>query len=697
MLDTEQLIVADLNVDSNVDNTDLDLLIKYLATKKSDSIGKSRLCISGYELNNSYCVIRKDVLPTSVVLDTEYGSLGVGDKITINYRLEPENVDIKSVTFSSSNKAIATVSSSGEVTAKKAGEVTITVKTVNNIKAYYRLTVIPKEEAFCNKLVQEGATSLDYKTFKEKLKSDDDYYAIKATHDCANKHKLPVVVSKGTYNIYKLNDESIKVETNTDLGGSDIYIHDENGAVTNTIEKEKDGETIVKNVKDIPIYRMDNDKLTGDDAPSQITNVYYNKIIPELVGKGYSLVVIENNDKKVYIRSGKNANKGDNAKEAFRIDNSGKVLDKMFWNYYYNNANHISSVTVYPINENNLIFKNGNFFTIVDTEDRSDVKDYVKRGILVKRSNTTVNNINHAYVKKDGNSYKNIRELTYRYNGFYRFAGAADITFTDSTVYAVNGKASKTGDSFYDFMMDDVVNATIDGVKMYDYKNKTSYFKSSSNQLNDNSWGVTGTNRCKEITFENCVLNRIDAHRGIYNLTVKNSTLGRYGIHAVGAGDLKINDVKARYTNQFIELRSDYGSTWDGKIEVTNSKIYPSNDDNVYLIKFKVTYDEEGKNRGYVHDYGYDLYLPKVSIDTLHVYSNASKFAIYRNNNYSTNNTNLGIKVYGNLGTIKSTYVKSNSFNYNYPDPNKYEEINLKNVTGNNKSMKVYKFDKNTD
>ena len=109
----------------------------------------------------------------------------------------------------------------------------------------------------------------------------------------------------------------------------------------------------------------------------------------------------------------------------------------------------------------------------------------------------------------------------------------------------------------------------------------------------------------------------------------------------------------------------------------------------MFLIYFKITYDENGKNKGYVHDYGYDLFLPDVNIDNLKISSNANKFSIFKNNNYSTNNTNLKISVNGRISDIKNKYIKKNSFNYHYPTSDK---IKYKNITGNNKSLNVNRY-----
>ena len=70
-------------------------------------------------------------------------SLTVGQSKTLVATVSPESAKSK-VTWYSSNNKVATVSSSGKVTAKKAGTVTITAKTSNGLKATCKITVKAK-------------------------------------------------------------------------------------------------------------------------------------------------------------------------------------------------------------------------------------------------------------------------------------------------------------------------------------------------------------------------------------------------------------------------------------------------------------------------------------------------------------------------------------------------------------------------
>ena len=69
------------------------------------------------------------ILPGGVTLDKSSASLNIGATVQLKATVTPSNAYDKSVTWSSSNTSVATVSSSGLVTAKAPGTATITVKT----------------------------------------------------------------------------------------------------------------------------------------------------------------------------------------------------------------------------------------------------------------------------------------------------------------------------------------------------------------------------------------------------------------------------------------------------------------------------------------------------------------------------------------------------------------------------------------
>ncbi len=79
--------------------------------------------------------VSSDIIPTSVsIVGCPGANMNVGGTVDLNETVLPSNATNKSVTWSSSNAAIATVNSTGLVTAVAAGSATITVTTVSGSK-----------------------------------------------------------------------------------------------------------------------------------------------------------------------------------------------------------------------------------------------------------------------------------------------------------------------------------------------------------------------------------------------------------------------------------------------------------------------------------------------------------------------------------------------------------------------------------
>ena len=78
--------------------------------------------------------VKKYTYPTSLSVSASKTALQIGETSTIKATVKPAKASVKKVTYSSSDSSVATVSSKGVVTAKKAGNVTITVKAVSKTK-----------------------------------------------------------------------------------------------------------------------------------------------------------------------------------------------------------------------------------------------------------------------------------------------------------------------------------------------------------------------------------------------------------------------------------------------------------------------------------------------------------------------------------------------------------------------------------
>ena len=66
-----------------------------------------------------------------------------------------------------------------------------------------------------------------------------------------------------------------------------------------------------------------------------------------------------------------------------------------------------------------------------------------------------------------------------------------------------------------------------------------------------------------------------DAHMGVANATIRNSTLGRQGINAIGSVTFTVENCTI-YSRNLINLRSDYGSMWQGEFFIRNCVFVPA-------------------------------------------------------------------------------------------------------------------------
>lgn len=134
-------------------------------------------------------VTGEKIEPTSIKLDKTDEKIFKGDSIKLEVTLEPEDVTEKTVTFSSSDNTIATVTEAGVVEGVKEGTVTITAKTQNDLVATCKITVEDKpyeitfdKESVSVKVdvsttIKATAKAKDGSTCKVVYKSSDDKIA----------------------------------------------------------------------------------------------------------------------------------------------------------------------------------------------------------------------------------------------------------------------------------------------------------------------------------------------------------------------------------------------------------------------------------------------------------------------------------------------------------------------------------------
>jgi Bacterial surface proteins containing Ig-like domains len=91
----------------------------------------------------AYCVINviKEIAASSVIVSTKDMTLIKGQTGTVSVSVQPSNTTDK-ISYASDNRAIATVTNKGKITAKRAGNATVTITTSSGKQATVNVTVI---------------------------------------------------------------------------------------------------------------------------------------------------------------------------------------------------------------------------------------------------------------------------------------------------------------------------------------------------------------------------------------------------------------------------------------------------------------------------------------------------------------------------------------------------------------------------
>lgn len=151
---------------SNTKIVKVDSKGKLTATSKTGKATVTVTTKSGAKASCTVQVQKGKVTTKSISLSSKKMTLLKGKSATLAVTRNPISATEK-ITWTSSNKKVATVSSKGKVTAKKAGTATITAKTSNGKKATCKVTV--KNAAV--KLAKTSGTVKVGKTLQIKIKS----------------------------------------------------------------------------------------------------------------------------------------------------------------------------------------------------------------------------------------------------------------------------------------------------------------------------------------------------------------------------------------------------------------------------------------------------------------------------------------------------------------------------------------------
>lgn len=447
----------------------------------------------------------------------------------------------------------------------------------------------------------------------------DDIDAIVKAHDYANEHGLPVVANDDATYYISGKAATATIRTDTDFGKAKFIIDDrevENRGAHVFIVPSEAEEAALEGVTQL----KRNQANLGVKLPAR------------------SIVTVWDSSVKQYIRRGNNQNNGSSKTDIFLVDTDGTVDPKtpIIWDF-----DQISKITAKPVETRKLTIRGGRFTTIAN--DHESKYHYHSRNLSIQRSTVEVIGIEHRITDEGPAGAP--------YQGFIAVRNCANVIVRDALLtghktYRTIGRAGRpVSMGTYDISPSKALNVTFINCKQ-------------TNDINDRRyWGIMGSNYCKNLVYDGCVLSRFDAHKGVANATIRNSTLGHAGLNAIGSGTLLVENTTLT-ASRMVNLRGDYGSTWEGEFIIRNCVFVPGGGRAISGVLIT------GSNDG-THDFGYPCFMPeRIVIDGLRI--DDSKHP----ENYE------GPAIFGNF----NSRYKDPAYKEKYPYT-KTREVVLRNVT----------------
>jgi hypothetical protein len=407
----------------------------------------------------------------------------------------------------------------------------------------------------------------------------DDFDALIAAHRHANQTGLPVRAQDGATYYIGAGNRTAEIRTDTDFGTAAFIIDDRQV----TLEHRK--APVFKVASDLPPLTLKNVPAFRKDQ---------RRIEVRLPAR--SLVVPVDAGTKRYFRRGGNQNAGNPQQDVLLVDADGTLDPAVppFWDF-----NAITECTAYPLDAKPLTLRGGRFTTIAN--QAPSAYTYFARGLQIERSTVTVEGLTHL-VTGEG-------ETGAPYAAFINIFRASDVVVrncvltTRKKYFTIGAGGTQVGMGSYDLSIHQSVNVSIVGCTQ------------STDLFDDTRWSVMSSNGSKNLVYDGCVLTRFDAHAGLLNATIRNSTVRHIAV--TGWGTLRIENSTIP-NSKLITLRDDYGSNWDGEVIIRDCVLAPPAAAKAEPIAL-ITGGNDGQ-----HDFGYPCAMPRrIDIDGLKILDSA--------------------------------------------------------------------------
>lgn len=365
----------------------------------------------------------------------------------------------------------------------------------------------------------------------------DDIEAICKAHEFANQRGWPVRANDDAVYFIGRQKKTAVIETDTDFGSARFVIDD--------TDVEDRTAQVFEVRSTLPPSAMENIPSLRRNQPRLDTTLPHR-----------SLVVAQNSSVRHFIRRGLNQDSGFPQTDIFIVEKDGTIDPDtpIVWDF-----EQVTVMTAHPINPVPLTVRGGRFTTLANRAEPKHT--YYARGIVIKRSNVTIQDLQHR-ITGEG-------EQGAPYAAFLRISDCADVTVRDSIfsghkIYQTIGSAGlPVSMGSYDLSV--WRSARISFINCCQF-----------NDIHDRTrWGIMTSNYAKQLLYDRCTLSRFDAHKGVFGATIQDSSLGHGGIQIIGGGTFTVKNTTVRSAN-FINLRNDYGSTWNGDLSIQNCTFVPT-------------------------------------------------------------------------------------------------------------------------
>lgn len=431
----------------------------------------------------------------------------------------------------------------------------------------------------------------------------DDLPTIKKCHDYANKYGHTVNATPGAIYYIGNNNQGTPAVIKTDTNWNGCYFIIDDTMLTQPLTKDQNGGTAVSASPGwySPIFSVEPDmsstRLEDDSLPINSIKKGANNVGFSL---GYkAMLVLYNESVHHYIRYGANANDGSAQHELIIIDEYGYVdqFTPIQWDY-----ETVSYILVYRIDDTPITISGGAFSEEDGIDNRAHFEQrynvarslytYCYRNISITRSNVILENITHEYTDygTSGAPYTGFTSINYCSNVTVR-----GIEFMCPPTFYLEGSGGTNNMGSYE------ISATLSNNVLYKNCTQSNFFESDGSIA---FHGLMGTNYCKNLVFEDMFVCSFDAHCGVYNATIRNSTAEH--LNFIGDGEILLENVViyADATKTAINLRADYGSTWAGNVTINGLEMrYSSKAANSTMTIIKATWNN--------HKFGYVVHYPQ--------------------------------------------------------------------------------------